>query len=122
MALVLWARETGGHERFHIYTYIYIYVHMYVSVSIHVNMHVCISAYMYICVSCLTSALFAGACCMAVGYLAGKHSCCPVGRQCQRSHHNGFRSRLIDWARQCWIANDVNDTLIDLTFEVHESF
>ena len=61
VALVLWARETGGHERFHIFVYIYIYIclciyhYLSLSIIIYHYLSICLSiylsSYLYICLS-----------------------------------------------------------------------
>ena len=60
MALVPWARETGGHERFHIFVY-YIYMFVYLSLSIiiyhylSIYLSICLSIYLAIYISvCLS--------------------------------------------------------------------
>ena len=140
VALVPWARETGGHERFHIFVY-YIYIclciYHYLSLSIYLSiclsiylaiyisvcLSICLSiylfnrlsgclsiylcAYMQICISCLTSVLFAGVCCTAVGNLVEEALPAVLWVDCQGSHHDGFRTCFSHRACQCWIANDV---------------
>ena len=51
VALVLWARETGGHERFHIFVYIYMFVYLSLSIYLSICLSIYLAIYISVCLS-----------------------------------------------------------------------
>ena len=80
VALVLWARETGGHERFHIFVYIYVCVSIIIYHYLSIYLSVYLSSYLYICLSvCLSVYLsICPSVCLAVCLSICVHICTYV--------------------------------------------